>query len=277
MAEARTQKGRGRQASAYRIEREGAGRVVVIGPTNVGKSALVATLTSASPEVSASPYSTWWPPPGMMPVEDIQIQLIDTPPLHGEYVNVQLFDLIRRADLVLLVVDLQTYPVEQLEGTTAMLREHHIVPAPLKDADGAHVDEEEEHLTYVPVLVVANKADDESLDEVYEIFCELVEGDWPLLPVSATTGRNLDLLKRDVFERLGVMRIYSKRPGKPPDMDAPFVMKKGGTVAELAAKVHKDFYENLKAARVWGHGVYDGQQAARDHVLHDGDIVELRM
>ena len=276
--EAKSKKGRSKQYSAYRIDREGAGRVVVIGPTNVGKSALVATLTGASPNVSPAPFTTWEPTPGMIPFEDIHIQLIDTPPLEGDYIDAQLFDLVRRADLILLVVDLDTYPVQQLQGTIARLREHRIVPDHLEDdGDEAGDDDGAPRLTRVPVMVLANKADDEESDEVFEIFCELLEDEWPLLSVSATTGRNLDTLKRAVFDRLEVMRVYSKRPGKPPDLDAPFVMKEGGTVAELAAKVHKDFAENLKVARVWGNGVHDGQMVARDHVLHDGDIVELRI
>ena len=65
--------------SAFRIDKEGAGQVVVIGPANVGKSALVSTLTNANPEVADFPLTTWKPTPGMMPVENIQIQLVDTP------------------------------------------------------------------------------------------------------------------------------------------------------------------------------------------------------
>ena len=110
-----------------------------------------------------------------------------------------------------------------------------------------------------------------------EVLCERFEDDWPLLPVSATTGRNLERLKQVVFERLEIIRVFSKPPGKEPDLNAPFVLKKGSTVEEFAGKVHQDFLEQLKAARVWGSGVYDGQMVGRDHVLHDGDVVELRI
>ncbi len=79
--EAQSQKKHGGHASVYHIEREGAGQVALIGPTNVGKSALVCSLTNARPEVSPAPYTTWKPSPGMMPFQDIQIQLIDTPAL----------------------------------------------------------------------------------------------------------------------------------------------------------------------------------------------------
>jgi ribosome-interacting GTPase 1 len=271
-ATSQTRKGVSRQVSAFRIEKEGAGQVVVVGLANVGKSALVAALTNATPEVADYPFTTWTPTPGMMPVENIQVQLIDTPPLNRDYVEAELLDLIRKADLILLVVDLQTDPVQQLENTIAFLQQHRIVPLRLKDRYA-----EQHRLTFKPLLVLANKSDDENSDEVFEIFRELLEDDWPLLPVSATTGRNLERLKQIVFERLEVIRIYSKAPGKEPNLSAPFVMEKGGTVAEFARKIHQDFFEGLKSARVWGSAAFDGQMVERDYVLHDGDVVELRI
>ncbi len=271
-ATAEVRKRPSKRDSAFKIDREGAGQVVLVGPTNVGKSALVAALTNAAPEVSSSPFTTWEPTPGMMPVENIQIQLIDTPPLSSDYVEPQLMDLIRRADLILLVVDLQTDPLGQLEDAVALLQEHRIVPLRLKD----------DHLnrrgaTPVHLLVLVNKNDDEESDEDVEIFRLLLEEDWPLLAVSATTGRNLEHLKEEVFARLEIIRVYAKPPGKKPDRTAPFVLRKGSTVEDLAGKVHQDFLENLTSARVWGSATYEGQMVGRDHVLSDGDVVELRI
>jgi len=261
-----------RQESAFHIDREGAGRAVIVGPPNVGKSALVAALTRAAPEVSESPYTTWTPTPGMMPVGDIQIQLIDTPPLSKEHVEPEFPNLIRSADLILLVVDLQTNPIQQLEDTIEILREHRIAPGHLQDRCT-----EQQRVAFMPMLVVVNKDDDESLDEDFAVFGELLEEEWPLLPVSATEGRSLERLTQKVFEELEIIRIYSKPPGKPPDLTRPFVLKKGGTVEEFAGKVHKDFLEKLKSARLWGSGAFDGQAVGRDHVLQDGDVVELHI
>jgi ribosome-interacting GTPase 1 len=265
-------KSTGRRLSAFHIDKEGAGQVVVIGQPNVGKSALVTALTNATPEVSASPRSTWTPTPGMMEVDNVQIQLVDTPPLDREFVDPEFPNLLRRCDLILLVVDLQADPFEQLEETAALLEENRIVPLHLKERHAG-----QPGLVFKPVLVLVNKSDDESLDEHFQIFNELMEGDWPLIPLSARTGRNLDRMKRAVFEQLGIMRIYSKAPGKQPDFSTPFVVQKGSTVEEFAGKIHKDFYDNLKAARVWGSAQYDGQMVKRDHVLQDGDVVELRI
>jgi ribosome-interacting GTPase 1 len=282
-AAAQARKSTGKRESPYSIDREGAGQAVIVGPTNVGKSALVAALTNASPEVSPAPFTTWQPTPGMMLTQNVQIQLIDTPPLDRDYVESEMLDLIRRADLILLVVDLQTDPMQQLADSVALLEEHRIVPDHLQHESVEQGPAKPQPYTgrrrptSRPVLVLVNKYDDEEWAEVFDIFLELLEGDWPLIPVSAATGRNLEYLKQVVFERLEIIRVYSRAPGQEPDYSSPFTLKKGETVADFAGKLHQDFYENLKTARVWGTGVYDGQMVSRDHVLHDGDVVELRI
>jgi ribosome-interacting GTPase 1 len=271
-ASTQAHRGSGRQTSAFHIDKEGAGQVAVVGLPNVGKSALVATSTHATPEVADYPFTTWTPTPGMMPIEDIQVQLIDTPPLNEDFVEPELLNLIRRCDLILLVVDLQGYPIQQLEDAIAILQENRIYPLHLQDQYAG-----QRQLSVIPMLVVVNKTDDESADEDFQVLRELIEGPWHLIPVSATTGRNLDGLKKAIFDQLEIIRVYSKPPGQPADLDEPFVVEKGCTVEELAAKVHKDFVERLKSARVWGSAEHDGQMVGRDYVLQDGDVVELRI
>ena len=269
---AQAKKGVGKRESAFRIEKEGAGQVVLVGLVNVGKSALVSALTNAKPEIADFPHTTWKPTPGMMPMENIQIQLVDTPPLNRDFMEPELLDLIRSSDYILLIVDLQTDPVHQLEDSVGILQEHRIIPDHLKEFYS-----EQRGLIFIPFLVLTNKFDDDNFDENFEIFCELLENDWPSIPVSATTGRNLEQLKRMLFERLEIIRVYSKAPGKEPDFKEPFILKKGDTVEDFAGKVHQDFASNLKTARVWGTDVYDGQLVQREHELSDSDIVELQI
>jgi small GTP-binding protein len=269
---ARSQKGGSIHVSAFRIDREGPGQVVVLGPTNVGKSALVEALTNATPEVAPTPYTTWRPTPGMMLVDNVQIQLIDTPPLDREYLEPELVDLIRRSDLILVVLDLQTHPDQQLETTIEILKQNRIVPLHLKDGV-----EEEQYVWYVPVIVLTNKCDDENLDEICQIFRELLEDEWPILSVSASTGRNLDQLRQAVFESLQLIRVYSKAPDEEPDLSEPVVMKEGATLEEFTKEIHKDFHEKLKFAKVWGSTAFDGQMVQRDYILKDGDVVELHI
>ena len=269
---AQAKKSLSKHESVFHITKEGAGQVVIVGVANVGKSALLATVTNAAPEVADFPHTTWKPTPGMMPVENIQVQLIDTPPLSRDYIEPEMMDLIRRCDLVLLMVDLQTDPLRHLEDTVALLEEQHIVPLRLKDRYS-----DRRGISLIPFLVLANKNDDESTDENLEIFRELLGDNWPMVSASVATGRNLDLLKTTIVERLNIIRVYTKSPGKKPDANAPFVLKKGCTMVDFAGKVHKDFAQKLKSARVWGTEVFDGQLVQRDYVLQDGDIVELQI
>jgi hypothetical protein len=269
---AATRKKTSTSVSPYNIDKEGAGQVVVLGPPNVGKSALVAALTNATPEVSEAPYSTWTPTPGMMLVDNVQVQLIDTPPLNREYMDPEMLNLIRRADLILLVLDLQTDPDRQLEEAVDILEGYRIIPLHRQ-----HLHDMQIGKAFKPLLVLANKCDDEDSVEVYELFCQLADDEWVCLPVSTATSRNLEQMKQRVFEMLGVIRIYSKAPGREPDMTAPFVMKAGSTLEEFAGKIHQDFLENLAFARVWGSTAFEGQMVQRDYVLHDEDIVELRI
>jgi hypothetical protein len=262
----------GRRESAFHIEREGAGQIVLVGPPNVGKSALVAALTHADPEVSSQPFSTWTPSPGMMPIDDIQVQLVDTPPINPEYVDNELLNLVRSTDMLLLVIDIQSYPLQQFDESLAFLAEHRIIPLRQRETY-----EGERRAFFLPTLVAVNKNDDETTDEDVAVLAELLGDEWTLLPVSATTGRGIERFKQTIFRRLGVIRVYCKPPGKELDLSAPFVLKQGSTVHEFAGKVHKDFVEGLQSARVWGAAVYDGQMVGRDYILHDRDIVELRM
>ncbi|MDZ7697308.1 MAG: GTPase [Deltaproteobacteria bacterium] len=269
---AQSKKGTAKQESAFRIDKEGAGQVAITGPPNTGKSSLLAALTNASPEIADFPYTTWRPTPGILQYENVQIQLIDTPPLYREYVEPELIDLIKRVDLILLMVDLTTDPVHQIEDTADLLQDYRIVPLRLKERFKGQTG-----FVFIPFFVLANKNDDEGSDEEFDILRELLEDDWPMMPISASTGRNLDRLSEAIFEKLDIIRVYSKAPGKEPDRTAPFVLKKGSTLADFAGKVHQDFARNLKAARVWGNAVYDGQMVQRDHLLQDGAVVELHM
>ena len=262
-----------KQVSPYHINKEGAGQIIVIGCTNTGKSSLLVAETNAEPEVSKVPFTTWSPMPGMMYIDNIQVQLIDTPPFSEDYIDPEFLNLIRRVDLVLIMVDLHTDPVQQLKFIYQKLQENRIAP---KHLEGQV--ETEGFLLYVPSLVLVNKYDNEEYEETFQIFKQLLEMEYPMLPISTQTGYNIDSFKQIVFEKLGVIRVYSKAPGKEVDKSAPFVVEKGIQLAEFAGKVHKDFQEKLKTARIWGTSAdFEGQMVSRDHVLEDEDVVELQI
>lgn len=265
-------KGATKHESEFHIEKEGAGRVILVGSANVGKSSILTALTHATPVVSEAPFSTWSPLPGMMMLDDVQVQLIDTPPLSKDQSQPELFDLIRSADLILIIVDLEATPFQQLEDSLKLLNEHKIIPKQVESNFSG-----ERQVQFIPMLVVVNKDDDNRSDDDFSVFKELLEIKLPLIPISVLHKRNLENFKKNIFESLDLIRIYSKPPGKDADLTKPFVVKKGSTLEEFAGKVHHDFQQKLKTARVWGKNVYDGQLVGKDHILHDKDIVELHL
>jgi ribosome-interacting GTPase 1 len=270
--QAQKKKGASRQKTAYAIEKEGAAQVAVIGFPNTGKSSLLSVLTKASPDIADFPHSTHKPTPGMATYENIQFQLVDTPPMAKDYVDPAMADFIRRADILVIMVDLEADPLQQLEDTMAVLESIGVFPR-----GGAVPD----NLTKTPfiksVLIVANKMDDDEGGETFEIFMELCGMELPSVGISTRTGRNLAAFLKALFELSEVVRVYTKVPGKEPDMDQPFVVPNDSTLEELASKIHKDFVSKLKHAKIWGVAVRDGQMVQKDYVLHNGDIVELHV
>jgi ribosome-interacting GTPase 1 len=119
--------------------------------------------------------------------------------------------------------------------------------------------------------------DIEGAKDNFELITEYVPSGFRLVGVSVTMGETLEHLRRSIFDLLGVMRIYSKKPGHDPDMSQPFVLKMGSAVIDMAEAVHRDFPSRLKSARVWGSARFPGQAVPRDYVLEDKDIVELRV
>ena len=258
-----------RAGEMHRVEKEGAGQVALVGPPNSGKSLLVRRLTHAAPEVADYPFTTRVPLPGMMPFEDVQVQLVDLPPVHPEFHETWLYPIIREADRILLVVDLGDPDLlEDLEVPLAQLAQAKLQVGfgQLPEAPGWMAKQ---------ALLIGNKIDQSGALENLEIVKELYGARFRILPVSAETGQGLDELRRWVFDLLEIVRVYTKAPGKKLERTAPYVLKRGSRLIDLAAHVHHDFLSQLKYARVWGHGKFEGQMVNRDYVLEDKDVIEL--
>jgi len=253
----------------HQVEKEGAGQVALAGPPNGGKSLLVRKLTHAAPEVADYPFTTRVPIPGMMPFEDVQVQLVDLPPVHPEFPESWLYQIIRNADAVLLVVDLcDPDLLEDLDTTLGLLANSkvHLGQGELPDVPG---------WLPKPTLLVANKVDARDTKQDFEVLSELYGPRFSMLQVSAESGQGLEQLRQATFELLDVIRVYTKAPGKKLERTAPYLLKRGARLVDLAAHVHQDFLAQLKYARLWGHGKFEGQMVNRDHVLEDKDVVEL--
>jgi len=269
--EGEQRRGRGGRGDLYTVRKEGAGQVAMAGMPNAGKSQLLASLTNATPEVAEYPFTTQLPQAGMIPYENIKIQLVDLPPLSPDHVEPWVFNILRGADLLLVVLDLSHDPLGELETLREMMRGQRIVILGLDEAG------EEWGLYPKKAIIVGNKGDLDPEGENLTVLRELYGEGVPMIQVSAKEGRGLEELKREVFSMLDIVRVYPKPPGKQPDMSNPVILRRGSTVEDLAEEIHKDFVEKLRYARIWGSARFDGQRVHRDWPLSDGDIVELHI
>jgi ribosome-interacting GTPase 1 len=236
----------------YAVQREGAAQVAFVGLPNSGKSSLLKSLTNANPVIADYPMSTVMPLSGMMPYEDILIQLVDLPPIGFESTDGWVSGLIRNADVVLLVVDRSDDADAQAEMLLEQLETWRIANKRL--------------------LIAANKSDSPNAAGAPET----VLG-YNVVAVSTATKEGLEELRLEIFRAVDVIRAYSKEPGKEPDLKRPFTLPTGTTVQVLAERIHKDFTTGLKFARVWGSVKIQGQKVHRDYVLRDKDIVEFHI
>ena len=276
-------KGGARSGPALVIRPEGAAQVALVGPPNSGKSALHARLTGSSARVAPYPFTTQFPEPGMMPLEDIHFQLVDLPPLSPQHEVTWIGSTLQSADCCLFVVDIaDPAVVQQTEDALAVLAGRRVAltrvwPGSDRAPESALQDDEDDPFGLaLPTVLLANKADlDPHSKADIAALKELIGAGFPALVVSAETGQGLGALGEWLFRELAIVRVYTKAPGKPADNTRPFTLTHGQTVADVARLVHRELAETIRFARLWGSSGFDGQQVGRDHVVEDGDVIEL--
>lgn len=267
--EAERHYGAGRRATFY-IKREGAGQVALAGLPNTGKSKLLTAVTEASPEVAEYPFTTKMPTPGMMNFENIQVQLIDTPPITDRGLPLWMTNLFKNADIIAIIVDLSSEPVNQVEKTIQELgklgigligREYGEIPPRY----------------HKKAIIIANKTDLDSTNDNQAKLNTQYQGKFPIVHISAKESTGLEALRKEIYKALDIIRVYTKTPGKKPDLNEPIILKKGSIVEEAAESIHKDFKNQLKYALVWGSAKFNGQRVRKDYVLADGDVIEFHI
>jgi ribosome-interacting GTPase 1 len=269
LKEAPPKKHGAKHVDIFHVPRSGAGQIVLLGTPNCGKSSIVAALTNAKVNVADFPFATGAPVPGMMMFEDVPIQLIDMPPITADYSAPGQVGTYRNCDLIAIVIDLSANVQEQMRICLDFLESRNL----LIDAETGAVDEHGNVLGK-SAFCICTKSDIAKPGAV-QTLKESCRYPFEFAEISAKTSVGLDRLPATFFSLLDIIRIYAKPPGKPADTGEPFTLPAGSTVMDLATAIHRQLAEKLKFARIWGTGVYDGQNAQRNHVLNDKDVIEL--
>jgi len=278
-------KGGARGGPPQAVRAEGAAQIPLIGAANVGKSSLLAKLTGSKTEIGPYPYTTKYPIPGMLAFEDIQFQLVDLPPLSKELIEPWYANALQTADAALLVIDLSNpecldnirFIMETLDKKRVTLQHRWPFSAQTTVA--------EKTATASPPKPISPKTDNDEPDPFRlhlqpdpndaKTLVELLGTDFIAIPVSAENKIGLDKIGPLLFSGLGIVRVYTKIPGKKTDTGPPYTLRRGSKIQDLAQLVHKDLAASIKFAKLWGSGLFQGQQVGPEHELADKDIVEL--
>ncbi len=264
--------GGGGKADPYAIPHSGIAQIALIGTPNVGKSSIVGCLTHAHVRIADYPFSTELPVPGMVHFEDVQIELIDTPPVTAEHVPTGASGLWHSADGLLIVGDLSSETcVDEVETCVRLLAERHMElttgPRMRPNEPGAVLKQ--------PGFVLASKCDAALATENLPLLREALGSRTRIEAISTQDPESYAHLPKLLFEMARVIRVYAKPPGRKPDLDEPFVIPAGSDLHALARRIFGGREMKVRSTRIWGTGVADGQNVQMDHVLHDKDIVEL--
>lgn len=245
-----TQKHARSKGAGFAVKKQGDATVILLGPPSVGKSTLLNSLTSASSKVGDYDFTTIKVVPGMLFYKGAKIQILDIPGIIsgavlGKGRGKEILSVVKNADLLLLMVD--TKSVDKIREIQKELE------------------------VSSPILIVVNKIDLASKRKL----AKFVGKDAIL--ISAKKGEGIDNLKKAIWQKLNLIRIFSKSPDGKIDYEKPLVLKRGVTVCQVAEKISSELVTDLYSARVWGSSVkYPGQYVSSFHKLQDSDILSFR-
>lgn len=261
---AKQKKSKGSGGAWFQVEKQGAGQAVLVGLPNSGKSSLLNTLTNAHVDVGNYPFTTQLPNVGMMEYENIKIQIVDTPPLYSD-APPWLFGIYRNGDILVILLDAGKDIDEDFQSIRVALEEKNIFVTAREYGDVKQA------------IVVLSKSDEGADARRGKSFLDTYGNDFVVISVSTVHGAGLEKLKSELYAALNIIRVYTKKIGKPIIKDDPVVLKRGATVLDAAEHIHKDFRKHLKFARLWNAAEYSGQRVEKSHVLADEDVLEFHV
>jgi small GTP-binding protein len=249
LEETRT-RGRVVHRDSIAVRREGAAQIALVGPPNSGKSSLLQALSNVQIKTGDYAFTTTRPVPALTRIRGVLVQLVEIPGLiegasEGRGGGRALLGVLRDADAMVLCHDASA-PLHALESIRAELA-----------AAGIEL----------PALLAATKMDEAPPGAVERLRAALPEPE--LVAVSVLDEASLDAFRDAVWRLTGLVRIFLRD-------EEPVALHPPATVLDVARTIHHELAESCQGARVWGPSArFEGQRVGRDHVLADGDTVEI--
>jgi small GTP-binding protein len=237
------------------VRREGAAQIALVGPPNVGKSSLLQALSEIQIKTGDYPFTTLRPVPAVTRVGGVLLQVVEIPGLiqgagDDRGGGRALLGVLRSADAIVYCCRADAEPTE-LDVVRAEIA-------------AAGIEK--------PAMLAATRADEAepgSIGRLAAAFPELL-----VVPVSILDEASLDAFREAVWQLTGLIRVRLRKDGAVDE--EPVALPPGATVTDVADWVHHDLGASLSGGRVWGGSArFDGQRVGRDHVVEDGDIVEI--
>lgn len=235
----------------FSIKKQGDATVILFGFPSAGKSTLINQLTRACSKVAGYAFTTIRPIPGMFQYQGALIQIMDLPGIIGGAAKDkgkgrQILAAARVADLLVVVIDSQK------------LNQEKIIKKELIEA----------RISEIPILWTINKIDlvKEKKKLQYQFSDHFL--------ISAKNRLGLAELKKEIWKKLKLIRVYLRPKGGQPDLTKPLILKKGATVLQAAEKISQELTANLKEAKVSGpKALFPNQPVSLNYQLHDQQIL----
>lgn len=232
------------KSSKKGIKKEGF-QVVLLGLPNSGKSSLLTKLTNARPKISANMFSTTEPEIGALYHKGMKAQIVDLPAIGSPNYD---SSIVHTANLVLIIIQ-SLSDIEKIQSSIAR-------------ATGKKI-------------FVLSKSDLLLEDQIRKLQETLRSKKIPGVIISSLTGFGIEELKDKIMSNTGMIRVYTKEPGKEKAPN-PIMLLPNSTVEDVAEEIRNGFSKQVKEARITGpSSKFPNQKVGLSHKLKDLDIVEF--